>query len=225
MGGAARPVAEFLNVDLGKNKRAIQFLVDLLTPQELVDLAIERLMVNCVFGRWVWALVDLDFCYLHGDLPRAVEFKRKYPSAAGTFGVDQHPHMALINLLERAGSPLLHVILCDPMGSDQYSPLHLLRASSETVRHATWLGTQLDSTSPWAPQRLATSGSKSGMYGGDREQPALGVGAFSDLGCGLEPDNLCAFLNREPGLALVAIETLNTRKWSARAAWRPWEGT
>jgi hypothetical protein len=188
---------EYLEINYGKQQLAIEAIDARLDDAALYYIALSRLLVNCYLYPWFRRQpMDVDACCLLGSQLRFVEFKRKYPTQSGEFGIDKRPHMDLIRWLESIGNPLYHVILCDPLRDKQRSPVHLLDENSRTAEHALWLGTILTAQN-LSLRSYQTTGRDSGMLGGVRGQQGIKLEAFWLLGKGMIPIDLCAFI-RDP---------------------------
>lgn len=209
----------YSHINYQAQRRALTAIEKTFTDEELLHLSISRTLVNCYLFPWFAKQpMDIDICYLHDSTLRFVEFKRKYPTRKNTFVIDEHPHATLSDWLTKAQSQLTHIILCDPLWNKNVSPLHLLDVNSQTRPYAKWLGTVLDK-SVFTGQSLKTSGSDSGMFGGQRSQRELSIDAFWDLGAGLDPQRLCSFLNGERNMQNARINDLIDNRDKARKAY------
>lgn len=197
-------------------EKAIEMIDKHLSDEECFNLSVTRTFVNCYLYPWFHKQpMDIDACYLQDQELRFIEFKRKYPTRRNTFGIDEHPHATLSDWLEKHQSRLSHIILCDPLWDKYESPLHLLAQDSPTREYATWLGLHLDRNA-FTGSTLQTIGSDSGMFGGHRSQREMSIGVFWELGFGLEPQKLCAFLNGSDVLVHAHADELVKRRDQAR---------
>jgi hypothetical protein len=183
-----------------RKKDAIRFIDYYFSNAELTDLGAGRILVNCYLRPWYDRQpVDTDRVIQTEDGFRLLEFKRKYPARSKTFGIDEHPRGTLIDWLDDAGHPLLHVILVDPLWDKTVSPLHLLTEGSVTRKHAMWIGFELDRNS-FTGDGFRTHGRDSGMSGGNRGQREIRAGEAVLLGSGVDPPELCRFLRSPSSL-------------------------
>lgn len=182
------------SIDTDRRARAIEATQKLFDGPSLSHLCAQRLLVNCHLWPWYRKQpMDIDSIIMSDDGLRFVEFKRKYPSRRGTFGIDRHPHGMFIDWLNERGHPLLHVLLIDPLWDKNESPLHLLEKDSPTSEHALWLGIELRVDVFRQEGGLQTQGSDSGMFGGERDQRELDP-EMALLGEGVRPDRLTDYL-------------------------------
>jgi hypothetical protein len=167
-----------------------------MTPPERRSLALSRILINCFIVPYIKSQpMDLDGVVLNDhQVLKFIEFKRKYPARGMTFGLDTHPHAALIEWLHVTGHTLSNIIFVDPCRNKEMSPLHLLDGPAR--QHARWVGAHLD-PSCFERSSLHTTGTDSGMYAYDRQQRAVRVERYVDLGTGFRPGKLKAFLNDE----------------------------
>jgi len=178
-----------------------------MTPAERRSLALSRILVNCFIVPYIKSQpMDLDAVVLNDrQVLKFIEFKRKYPTRGMKFGLDTHPHAALIEWLHVTGHTLSNIIFVDPSRNKEISPLHLLDGPAK--KHARWVGAHLD-PSCFEKNSLHTTGTDSGMYAFDRQQRAIAVERYMDLGTGFSPRKLRAFLNDE-ALAYTSANQLN----------------
>jgi hypothetical protein len=167
-----------------------------MTAPERRSLALSRILINGFLVPYIKSQpMDLDAVILNDrQVLKFVEFKRKYPTRGMKFGLDTYPHVALIEWLYGTGHTLSNIILVDPSRNKEISPLHLL--DEPTRKHTRWIGAHLD-PSCFERNSLSTTGTDSGMYSYGRQQRAVGVERYMDLGTGFSPGRLKAFLNDE----------------------------
>lgn len=209
--GPSRPLDEVLGKLLGRSEprksprnysyikrsaqqAALRYIRQTFSDDDLHALSLSRTFVNCFMWPWFGKQpMDIDAAVVTKEGLRFLEFKRKYPTREVQFGIDEKPHGSLIDWLNKAGSPLLHVILVDPIWSKSVSPLHLLRNDSRTAQHAAWLGIVMDGH-VFDKGSYSTQGADSGMFGGTRAQRKIREDVTCLLGTGLAPDGLEDFL-------------------------------
>jgi hypothetical protein len=187
-------------------------------------LAPSRLLINCSVAPYTRSQpMDLDAVVLNDQgILKFVEFKRKYPAANMTFGVDVQPHAALIQphaalirWLHVSGHRLSNIVLADPCWNKNISPLHLLEGPAK--QYVRWVGAHLDPAC-FEKKKLATTGADSGMFHFDRSQEAVRVGRDVDLGQSFAPSRLRAFLNDDETLPFTSARSLKQAKDGASAA-------
>jgi len=184
---------------VARHETALRGLTEVMLPADVVGLARDRLLTNCVIGPFSQhQSMDLDAVVLHGGFPLIGEFKRKYPARDGSFGIDEFPHGKLCDWLSREGNPVFHTIMVDPRWDKDADPFDLLR-DPRLSQHVRWVGTQLVE---WAYDEggYETHGSDSGMFGGSRSQRRLAWGNFVGLGSDLWPSHLGEWMRTGRGL-------------------------
>jgi hypothetical protein len=106
--------------------------------------AVRRLFANCWLGRAVW---DIDaFTITPTGKVVALEVKQKYPTARGTFGLNQGQEQ-LFRFLNSLGMPVIHVILAKPVSDSSIHATDLLTLPQYTA-NTQWLYTR------FVPSRL-----------------------------------------------------------------------
>lgn len=150
------------------------------------ELVRSRIFINSFLELTGGRPFDVDAICRQGDLIFIAEFKRKYPSRDGFFGVDGHL-IRLARMLEDI-CPFYHFVLEDlrgrpAKGGDPTEALEGAFAEGPNFRwHTLRLTRELERT---YTGHLETRGSDSGQRGGVREQVAFPVSAFTRLS-GLE---------------------------------------
>jgi len=138
---------------------------------EIKNISIHRRLINCVIvptlGRQI---VDLDAVVLSSENNLCcLEFKRKYPSEKiKVFGIDEYPHIKIINFLSNLSISMRHLILVSPNWNKDTSPLSMLE---DIVNHSRWrwLAATLDPSSI-GQTKMKTFGTNSGHSGQPRTQ-------------------------------------------------------
>lgn len=206
--------------DVNRRKAAIREIDSRFSDDQLCHLSTTRILLNCYLAPWFGTQpMDIDVCCLIDQRIVFLEFKRKYPARSQQFGIDVYPHGTLINWLEKAGNSLVYVVLVDPLWKKDISPLHLVSPQSSTAPFAVWLATQLR-PADLTGKELSTSGSDSGMFGGERSQNGLAVEGFREVGRNLQPDNLCQFVRDPDQLRHTNWERLVDLRDQAKHAYR-----
>ena len=202
--------------DAERRSHALAAVRDLLTPLELEGLALSRLLANCYLFRWFGRQpMDIDACFFLDGKLGFVEFKRKYPARSLQFGMDELPHVALVEWLGSGGLPLHHIVLCDPAWEASLSPTHLLDPEAGTAQHALWLGARIR-PSDFGAGAMHTSGADSGMRGGERTQRPLALGKFQIVGEGLSTCDLDGFLRGNGSHPEATADALSAERDAAR---------
>lgn len=199
-------------------RKAIDKINTSFSDAELYHLSLSRLLTNCYLIPWFDRQpMDIDVCCQVNNQIYFLEFKRKYPTRSGTFGIDKHPHISLAEWLIRTGKTLSLIILVDPLWNKDESPLHLLDEESVTAADAAWIGVPLN-TSAFSGKTFSTSGQDSGMNPGNRYQPEIRMESFRMLGRGLDiaPDRLNTFLTAPASLPGVTTGELQSMRNTAR---------
>lgn len=162
-------------------KKAMEYL-SALDRQAANDLIRSRIFINCFLELTGGRPFDIDaVCRRDGQLFVA-EFKRKYPAANGSFGVDKHLTW-LADVLART-APLYHFILEDLAGAGgkHRDPTTALTDQSVEGPHFRWLGVHLGpGFQAKFSSSLRTSGLDSGQKGGNRKQIAIPKRLFTVL--------------------------------------------
>lgn len=152
------------------------------TTREANDLIRSRIFINCFLELTGGRPYDIDAVCRQNDTIFVAEFKRKYPSAANTFGLDMHL-TKLADILPDE-HPLLHFILEDHAGLNgkhDDPAAHLYDAHDESTCF-TWLGIHLRKRFEIEfPERMQTNGLDSGQNGGNRKQVSIPRSAFNVL--------------------------------------------
>jgi len=115
-----------------------------------------------------------------------IEFKRKYPSASGDFGIDEG-HIKIMRSLEAVGIGYLHLILVGPYWNKNSFPLDWLEDRSLDHRWA-WVAGRLDSEAFANAKTLQTYGGDSGQRAMTRRQPVIPWNRLKLLSHGLKLD-------------------------------------
>jgi hypothetical protein len=186
--------ANYKYINARQQELALKFIDMQLTYSELESLSLSRTLVNCYLYPWYGKQpMDIDAVIVTQQGFRFVEFKRKYPAADGSFGIDEDPHGKLADWLEKRGRSLLHIILVDPLWNKDISPTHLLSVDSKTAEHIVWLGIELVKT-VFTTGMYFTYGADSGMTGGNRSQRRINNDAFKVVCTTLKPIEIQGFL-------------------------------
>ncbi|WP_312245036.1 hypothetical protein [Stutzerimonas nitrititolerans] len=154
-----------------------------LSRSEANDLILSRIFINCFLELTGGHPYDIDaICRLDDGPIFIAEFKRKYPSASGAFGIDGHL-VTLANALPPA-HPLYHFILDDPTGrhGKGRDPASALVSASEEGPGFSWFGLHLaPGFQHRFPDWMETRGSDSGQRGGRRKQVSIPRSSFIHL--------------------------------------------
>lgn len=212
--GRPRDWTPLTEENFARFEEAVDSILANFTDFELTALSISRLWMNCdLASAYNKQPMDLDACYVspEGHI-KILEFKRKYPTQAGTFGLDQEPHKMLADWLLRTpgAQPLLHVILCGPVWSDKESPLPLLDTSKEQFQYSLWAGIEIKRES-FTGRTFKTTGRKSGSRSGDRIQHELLMSDFKFVGKQDQVD-LCGFIEDPVSLPSVSMSDFRSRR-------------
>jgi len=146
---------------------------------EANDLIRSRIFINCFLEVTGGYPYDIDAVCRQNDKIFVAEFKRKYPSAANTFGLDMHL-AKLANILPDE-HPLYHFILDDKAGyhGKNGDPVTRLIEASDEDACFTWLGIHLRKGFEIEfPEEMGTHGLDSGQNGGYRKQVSIPRSAF-----------------------------------------------
>jgi hypothetical protein len=156
----------------------------------LKDAAIERLFANCWIGNtWFW---DIDQFVIHDGSLIAFEVKQKYPTAAGTFGLNVGL-VRLFAMLSATKIRVVHVVLTKPDSNISTPALDLLTHPLHR-KNAGWLACEfkpaiLSTRTGEAPSYTSIHGTSAIKY------HHIARSAFTDLG-GVDgdPDRMMRFL-------------------------------
>lgn len=152
------------------------------TIEEANDLIRSRIFINCFLEVTGGYPFDIDAVCRQNDTVFVAEFKRKYPSAGNTFGMDMH--LARLAGILPDEHPLFHFVLEDHAGLNgkhDDPAAHLLGAHEEGSGF-TWLGIHLRKGFEIEfPERMQTNGLDSGQNGGNRKQVSIPRSAFNVL--------------------------------------------
>lgn len=144
----------------GRDDRRLNQACDYLASKGLLkEAAIKRLFANCWLHGGVW---DIDaFTALPNGQIVALEVKQKYPTAKGTFGINDGQKM-LFQFLLSLGMPVLHIILQKPVNDINISGVDFL-IKPEYTSKTVWLFTR------FLPDKLKQAAikapSKTSIYG------------------------------------------------------------
>lgn len=216
--GKKSQVRNIRNILPEAQKKAIDKINASFSDAELYQLSLSRLLTNCYLVPWFDRQpMDIDVCCMVNNQIHFLEFKRKYPTRSGTFGIDKYPHVSFAGWLENAGKTLSLIILVDPLWNKDESPLHLLDEVSVTASDAVWIGVPLHA-SALSGKTFTTSGQDSGMNPGNRYQPEIRMESFRILGQSMDiaPESLSTFLTNPASLPPVTTHTLTSIKDAAR---------
>lgn len=115
-----------------RQEKAFKFLLE---SGRLREAAIERLFANCWIGKnYFW---DIDCLAYHDDQLVAFEVKQKYPTKAGTFGLN-NGLVQLFNMLTGIKIRVVHVVLTMPTNDITAPALDLILEPAHRAR-AFWL--------------------------------------------------------------------------------------
>jgi hypothetical protein len=138
----------------------------------LPALSIQRRLINCMLSPALGRdPTDIDMMVLSpaGQL-RCVEFKRKYPaSGSQSFGLDLHPHVNTVRMMDSIGIAPLHILLVAPRWQKNESPLYWLDNHSLNTGW-TWLAAGLGGEDAFSGPPLRTHGWDSGQRNASRQQ-------------------------------------------------------
>lgn len=166
----------------GEIPRRTTEILNGLHESEANELIRSRIFINCFLELTGGRPFDIDAVCRSGDLIFVAEFKRKYPSRSGQFGIDGHL-ITLAKMLPPA-HPLYHFILRDLRGyaGKHSDPSEALIDPNDEGPNFKWYGLQL------APEVLekcrrsmVTYGEDSGQKGGRREQLGIPESMFVPL--------------------------------------------
>ena len=134
--------------DAARHAKAFNYLEE---QGVLRDAAIERLFANCWIGdRFFW---DIDCFAFQGDRLTAFEVKQKYPTKAGTFGLNTGL-TTLFSMLTAIGVRVLHVVLTKPENDITVPALDLFTLPEHRER-ACWIATEFKASKLSAHTGLA----------------------------------------------------------------------
>ena len=143
-------------------KRILQAIGYLKSVGVLKNCAIERLFANCWLAEG--AFWDIDFFVEYKGKLIAFEVKQKYPTKAGTFGIN----VGLANLfvyLNNIGMEVIHVILVKPV-NDISIPAIDLYTKPQFKKDAKWIATRF--TRDMLRNRKSTAPSYTSIFGTSR---------------------------------------------------------
>ncbi|SDY19166.1 hypothetical protein SAMN05518669_11021 [Variovorax sp. YR634] len=154
----------------------------------LPALSIQRRLMNCILSPALGRdPTDIDMMVLSpaGQL-RCVEFKRKYPaSGSQSFGLDLHPHVNTVRMMDSMGIAPLHILLVAPRWQKNESPLHWLDDRALNTSW-TWLAASLGGEDAFLGPPLKTHGWDSGQRNASRQQFSISWSKIRRLHEGLK---------------------------------------
>ena len=143
-----------------RDERRLNQACDYLTTKGLLkQSAIKRLFANCWLSGPVW---DIDaFTTMPTGQIIALEVKQKYPTAKGTFGINDGQKM-LFQFLLSLGMPVFHIVLQKPVNDINISAVDFL-TKPEYTNQTVWLFTRF--LTEKLKQAIQKAPSKTSIYG------------------------------------------------------------
>jgi hypothetical protein len=166
----------------------------------LREAAIERFFASCWIGdAWFW---DIDQFVRYKGALVAFEVKQKYPTAAGTFGLNTGL-VRLFSMLHALRIHVIHVVLTKPAKSLSIPALDLITQPQHRI-HARWLACHF--TPAVLTDRTAEAPAFTSIHGGSRlKYHHLSMDSFTDVG-GIDagPEQLVAYLEQVVAKSAIA---------------------
>jgi hypothetical protein len=157
--------------------------------EEIIKISLQRRFINCLLSPILGGdPADLDAITLSNNTNiKYLEIKRKYPAYKFKhFGIDETPHIKIMNYLAKHQVGMSHIILVPPCWEKESSPIRTLN-NGLFKKHWTWLGANLDNNAI-TNLKMHTYGSNSGQRDMDRDQYAIDWKVIFNLNNGLPLD-------------------------------------